>query len=141
MNGGDRRAGEGQELEEGGWKQQLPLTLDHTVLAPPRATYPLVAGDKGEVLVQGQESHCSALQRHRTWPMPWGSLAEKGPSGSQSAHQTSLKILWPIRSCPLCSIMCILEGPPYPVQWLKKMQGVNTLHQDTCVPGLLKPGS
>ena len=61
MNGGDRRAGEGQELEEGGWKQQLPLTLDHTVLVPPRATYPLVAGDKGEVLVQGQESHCSAL--------------------------------------------------------------------------------
>ena len=61
MNGGDRRAGEGQELEEGRWKEQLPLTLDHTVLVPPSATYPLVAGDKGEVLVQGQESHCSAL--------------------------------------------------------------------------------
>lgn len=134
----NRKVEEGQELEEGGWKEQVPLTLDPSMLVPPSAPHPLVGRDKDEVLVQGQESHCSGLQKRRSWPMPWGSLAEKGQSGSQSVHQTSLQSLWPIRSCPSRSITCILEGPPYPAQLFKHRSGVNTSHQDTCVSGCLK---
>lgn len=51
MSEGNRKVGEGQELEEGGWKEPFPLTLALQCWTLPVPPHPLAGGDKDEVLV------------------------------------------------------------------------------------------